>query len=204
VRNPTRLVVAAVLSIVCAAALTAQPLPPPPNKTVIVIFENKDHDEIIGSCCAPYLNSLIQTGASLEFWAFHHPSQPNYYELFAGTIELKMQDGEIIRIKGDSCIQEKNKTLSVTPTLGDAFGEQFTGYAEDYDSTKPDFCPSAPSGSVQNDRRQFSNSEREMPYRRAVDEIARGVSMLSATILSFSSSAQRRRRPVSITPSRSS
>ena len=29
-------------------------------------------------------------------------------------------------------------------------------------------------------RRQFSNSEREMPYRRAVDEIARGVSMLSA------------------------
>jgi hypothetical protein len=31
-----------------------------------------------------------------------------------------------------------------------------------------------------------------MPYRRAVDEIARGVSMLSATILSFSSSAQRR------------
>ena len=40
--------------------------------------------------------------------------------------------------------------------------------------------------------------------RRAVDEIARGVSMLSATILSFSSSAQRRRRPVSTTPSRSS
>ena len=38
-----------------------------------------------------------------------------------------------------------------------------------------------------------------MPYRRAVDEIARGVCMLSRTILSFSSSVQRRRRPVSTT-----
>jgi hypothetical protein len=44
---------------------------------------------------------------------------------------------------------------------------------------------------VQNDRRQFSKSDREMPYRRAVDEIARGVCMLSKTILRFSSSVQR-------------
>jgi hypothetical protein len=133
-----------VWSIVCAAALTAQPLPPPPNKTVIVIFENKGDKDIIGSCCAPYLNSLIQAGASLEFWAFHHPSQPNYYELFAGTNELKMQDGKTIKIQNDKCIQQLNKTLSVSPNLGDAFGEQFTGYAEDYDSTKPDFCPKSP------------------------------------------------------------
>jgi hypothetical protein len=35
---------------------------------------------------------------------------------------------------------------------------------------------------VQNDRRQFSKSEREMPYRRAVDEIARGVFMLSTCL----------------------
>ena len=38
-----------------------------------------------------------------------------------------------------------------------------------------------------------------MPYRRAVDDIARGVCKLSRTILSFSSSVQRRRRPVSTT-----
>jgi len=63
--------------------------------------------------------------------------------------------------------------------------------------------PAAPSGPLQNDRRQFSKSEREMPYRRAVDETARGACMLSTTILSFSSSVQRRRRPVSTTPSRS-
>jgi hypothetical protein len=42
-----------------------------------------------------------------------------------------------------------------------------------------------------------------MPYRRAVDEIARGVCTLSRMILSFSSSAERRRRLVSTTPGRS-
>src|SRR6476619_1505544 len=94
-------------------------------------------------------------------------------------------------------------SISMRPLAGAARADR-AGSATTIARTKPDLCPSAPSSSVQNDRRQFSNSEREMPYRRAVDEIARGVSMLSATILSFSSSAQRRRRPVSITPSRSS
>ncbi len=93
-------------------------------------------------------------------------------------------------------------SISMRPLAGAARADG-AGSATTIARTKPDLCPSAPSGSVQNDRRQFSNSEREMPYRRAVDEIARGVSMLSATILSFSSSAQRRRRPVSTTPRRS-
>jgi hypothetical protein len=44
----------------------------------------------------------------------------------------------------------------------------------------------------------------DMPWRRAVDDIARGASKLSLTIRSFSSSDQRRRRPVSTTSSRSS
>ena len=38
-----------------------------------------------------------------------------------------------------------------------------------------------------------------MPWRLAVDDIARGVCRLSNTIRSFSSSDQRRRRPVSTT-----
>src|ERR1700686_1763190 len=75
-------------------------------------------------------------------------------------------------------------SISMRP-LGGAAGTDGAGSATIIACAKPDFCPAAPSGSVQNDRRQFSNSEREMPYRRAVDEIARGVSMLSATILSF-------------------
>src|SRR6516164_5064083 len=42
-----------------------------------------------------------------------------------------------------------------------------------------------------------------MPYRRAVAATWRGACKLSRTILSFSSSDQRRRRPVSTTSSRS-
>ena len=42
-----------------------------------------------------------------------------------------------------------------------------------------------------------------MPYCRAVADIRRGARKLSSTILSFSSSDQRRRRPVSTTSSRS-
>jgi hypothetical protein len=41
------------------------------------------------------------------------------------------------------------------------------------------------------------------PYRRAVAATRRGACKLSGTILSFSSSDQRRRRPVSNTSSRS-
>jgi hypothetical protein len=47
-------------------------------------------------------------------------------------------------------------------------------------------------------------NERDMPWRLAVDDIARGASKLSVTIRSFSSFEQRRRRPVSTTSSRSS
>jgi hypothetical protein len=42
-----------------------------------------------------------------------------------------------------------------------------------------------------------------MPWRLAVEDIARGVCRLSMTIRSFSSSDQRRRRPVSTISSRS-
>jgi len=59
------------------------------------------------------------------------------------------------------------------PLAGTA-GTDGAGSATTIAGTKPDCCSAALSGSVQNDRRQFSKSAREMPYRRAVDEIARG------------------------------
>src|SRR5664280_934185 len=69
--------------------------------------------------------------------------------------------------------------------------------------TKPVRCASTPFVAGQNNLCHCINREREIPYRRAVDEIARGVCKLSSTIRSFSSSDQRRRRPVSTTSSRS-
>src|SRR4029450_3688094 len=54
-------------------------------------------------------------------------------------------------------------------------------------------------GCTRNCRRHVVSSDREMPYRRAVEETSRDPLRLSATIRSFSSSVQRRRRPVSTT-----
>ncbi len=50
--------------------------------------------------------------------------------------------------------------------------------------------------------RQVTNRERDKPYRRAVAATRRGSDRLSKTIRAFSSSDQRRRRPVSTTSSR--
>lgn len=50
--------------------------------------------------------------------------------------------------------------------------------------------------------RQVTRRERDRPYRRAVATTRRGSDRLSKTIRAFSSSDQRRRRPVSTTSSR--
>src|SRR6516162_6682455 len=50
--------------------------------------------------------------------------------------------------------------------------------------------------------RHVTSSERDRPYRRAVAATRRGSDRLSKTIRAFSSSDQRRRRPVSTTSSR--
>jgi hypothetical protein len=92
-------------------------------------------------------------------------------------------------VGGTSTMTRRSFPISITmwPLVG-AAGVDGIGSTTTIAGTKPDLCPAAPPGSAQNERRQFSKSEREMPYRRAVDEIARGVCMLSRTILSFSSS----------------
>src|SRR4029450_13541531 len=69
--------------------------------------------------------------------------------------------------------------------------------------TKPICCAAGSCGSGRNNRRQRSSNERETPYRRAVAATWRGACKLSRTVLSFSSSDHRRRRPVSTTSSRS-
>jgi hypothetical protein len=54
---------------------------------VVVVEENKNSDEITGNTAqAPFINSLMAGGASLtNFTAETHPSQPNYYALYAGS-----------------------------------------------------------------------------------------------------------------------
>ena len=53
---------------------------------VVVVEENTNYDEIAGNTAAPYINSLMAGGANLtNFDALTHPSQPNYFALYAGS-----------------------------------------------------------------------------------------------------------------------
>nr|WP_249795098.1 alkaline phosphatase family protein [Bradyrhizobium sp. Oc8] len=53
---------------------------------VVVVEENHNYDQIAGNSQAPYINSLMAGGASLtNMTAEAHPSQPNYFVLYAGS-----------------------------------------------------------------------------------------------------------------------
>lgn len=57
-----------------------------PSHIVVVIEENHDANQIIGSANAPYINNTLKAGG-LYFSNSHgvdHDSQPNYMELFSG------------------------------------------------------------------------------------------------------------------------
>lgn len=56
------------------------------DHVVIVVEENKDYDQIIGSAAAPYINRLKTEGASFtRMFAEEHHSQGNYFWLFSGS-----------------------------------------------------------------------------------------------------------------------
>lgn len=52
----------------------------------LIVMENKDYGDIIGSAAAPYLNSLAaQYGLATDYFAVAHPSLPNYLALIGGS-----------------------------------------------------------------------------------------------------------------------
>ena len=95
---------------------------PKPDHVIVIIEENKSYSQIIGSAAAPYLNALAKQGASFtNFLSFHHPSQPNYIEIFSGSNQ---------GIWNDTC----PPAPLTAPSLGGALikaGLSFRGYAED-------------------------------------------------------------------------
>jgi phosphatidylinositol-3-phosphatase len=90
---------------------------------VVVIEENKDYSEIIGSGTgATYINALAAQGALLtNSHAITHPSQPNYLDLFSGSDQ---------GVNGDACSAQ---TTYPGPNLGGQIiqaGFSFAGYSE--------------------------------------------------------------------------
>src|SRR6185436_11376834 len=92
------------------------------NKIVVVIGENTNASAVLGHPDAPYINTLAQKGATFtESYAFEHPSQPNYLDLFSGSNQGITSNG-----LPDSHF--------VTPNLGREIlnaGKTFASYSED-------------------------------------------------------------------------
>jgi len=59
---------------------------PPMQHVAIVVLENSDYDDIVGSPSAPYINSLIaQGGLAANYYADVHPSIGNYFVMTTGV-----------------------------------------------------------------------------------------------------------------------
>jgi hypothetical protein len=60
--------------------------PVPPFKHIfVIVLENKEYEQVIGSEQAPYLNSLTQRyGLATNYYGIRHPSLPNYLALTGG------------------------------------------------------------------------------------------------------------------------
>ena len=59
-----------------------------PDHIVVVFEENHNYQQIIGSSAAPFINSLVAQGTLFaNFYAITHPSQPNYFAAFSGSIQ---------------------------------------------------------------------------------------------------------------------
>ena len=106
-----------------ATATTPRPSPtvPRPDHIVVVVFENRDQDKVMGSPAAPYLNELAASGANLtQSYGVTYPSQPNYLALFSGSTQ---------GVKSNDCPKNFPKADNLGHQLLVA-GLSFIGYAE--------------------------------------------------------------------------
>ena len=98
------------------------------DHVVVVIMENHDIDQIIGSSYAPFINSLIADSNCALFTDSHamtHPSQPNYLYLYSGSNQGVF----------DNFVPQQFPFAS--PNLGASLRAKnftFKGYAEDMPS----------------------------------------------------------------------
>jgi len=118
----------------CLVALAASPgsissglsaQVPTPSHVVIVVEENRDFAQIVGSQAARFINSLAADGKAALFtqsYALTHPSQPNYLMLFSGSSQGVKDD----RLPQGLPFSTANLGASLLES-----GKTFAGYSED-------------------------------------------------------------------------
>jgi len=122
---------------------------------VIVVEENHAYSEIVGDTTdAPYINNtLIADGALMSnYKAITHPSEPNYFALYAGSTFGITDDGDY---------SEPDPSLY---TVLNAAGKTFTGYIETASPRKHNPWESFPEGvTVEKDFSQFPTDFSTLP-----------------------------------------
>ncbi|MGW9210056.1 alkaline phosphatase family protein [Embleya sp. NPDC055664] len=132
------------------AARTVAGAIPRYDHVVVVVHENANQEEIIGSSQAPYLNQLAASGASLtDFHGETHPSQPNYLAMFSGSAQ---------GVTGDECPPPGS------PYSADNLGRQLIdvgatwgSYNEDWSAADPGACTSGSYARKHNPWLSFAN-----------------------------------------------
>jgi phosphatidylinositol-3-phosphatase len=56
------------------------------SRVIVVVMENKEHGQVIGSASAPYVTKLAsENAAPARYYGVRHPSLPNYIAMLAGS-----------------------------------------------------------------------------------------------------------------------
>jgi phospholipase C len=127
------------------AGSAAEAVRPAPGTTtashvVVIVMENKEADQVIGSPSSPYVTSLARRYASAQrFYGVAHPSLPNYFALTAGTTFGVRTDCTGCQQSGTSIADQLEAAgLSWRAYMGGMPGACFTGassgqYAKKHD-----------------------------------------------------------------------
>jgi phosphatidylinositol-3-phosphatase len=122
------------------------------NHIVVVVEENHSYNQIVGNADAPYMQSLIQSGALFtNAHGVTHPSQPNYLALFSGSTQEVTDDG---------C----KKPFAAQNLATEIFSAKltFTGYSEDLPKVGYTGCSFQGYARKHNPWVQFTNVSQEL------------------------------------------
>jgi len=128
IMNRSALLVSLALAAIPLKAQVATPTPvstafpgvPQYDHIVVVIEENKSYSDILAANPPYIMGTLYKNGAALtNSYSVAHPSEPNYFALYAG---------DTFGITDDNNYNEPDPSLA---TILAANGVTFTGYVED-------------------------------------------------------------------------
>jgi phosphatidylinositol-3-phosphatase len=90
-------------ALACAGAAGAPPRVPAFGHVVVVVFENKARNQVLGNRDAPAFNALARGGAVLSgYRGVTHPSLPNYLALVSGSTHGIASDCTACKVAGPS------------------------------------------------------------------------------------------------------